>query len=105
MTFAALAAQAVSDVFGHLAESATLTPTGGGAGSLVRAIPRQPREGVLLGGRDLVRPALTAEIPATDARPRKGDGLAFGAASYRVAGAPTLSADGLVWVVELEAVP
>lgn len=100
--FGALAAQAVADAFAHLAEAATLTPAAGGAGLAVRAIPRQPREGVLLGGRELVRPAFAAEIPASDGRPRKGDRLALVGQVFRVAAAPTLSADGLVWLVELE---
>jgi len=103
--FAALAAQAISDVFAHVAEAATLTPAAGGAALPVRAIPRQPREGVLLGGRDLVRPVLTAEIPASDGRPRKGDQLQLLGQSFRVAAAPSLSADGLVWLLELEAAP
>lgn len=100
--FAALAAAAIGEVFAHVGDPAVLVR--GALAWPVRVVLSEPREGVTFGsGRDLVRDRRTAELPAADVRPQAGDTLTLFGAAWKIAGAPKLSSDAQVWLLDLVA--
>lgn len=102
--FAALADRAAEAVFAHAGDAAELRAADGRV-FRTRVVLATPREGALFGAADLVRTQAVADLPARQVRPAAGDLLIIGAQGWRVAGAPSLSSDGLYWRCELARQP